>query len=925
MLNKIFFRSDLHDDVDPAQRILGVEALAADSAVLASLLALDPSPEVRAAAALHCSDLGSLGAALASETAAPVIAAIGTSLGKLLAASPDSAAVEAVLGAKECTDAIRAAVALHTEDEARCTLAIDGIRSEDALVDLSLAAAHARVRLAAAERVHASDNLRRLAEGARDKDRGVARLARQRLDAIEHGAEQVVTADALLTQAETLAQEPNLVASALVDLDRRWKANDLQGDPGRLARWDAIGLVLQQRLQREAEAFRERARFAQRLNEWLASLQVVPAVTGLPAVREELLALRAMATEARNAKALERLAEAEERIIQWEQAAPALAAAEAMVIEAEAIAADTPIDNAQLPERWQALDLAVRTPDLTRRFDAALLIVEQRRVAFMRATEQEQGSARQQLHAQLHMAEVALAAGQLQEARVTADKLRPLRALAGQLPKPTTQRMGKVAQQLGELERWQKFGQQSARMQLCERAEVLLTQTLTPTALAREVKQLRDEWKKLDEQQPGVPKSLWERFDRTCEKAYAPAARHFAEEAARYKQGFKQREEFIFAAEVHAPTLLTEPCDWRAVERWLHDTDTTWRGKTLGSVQENAWKKLDARLKAVLAPLREALGATRAQAKTERQALITEAQALVAKGMDRDAPSKVKDLQTRWQAHAKSMTIAPRDEKVMWETFRAACNAVFDARKKSRDEAEERIKSKRQTFDMVCEQLDQLAAVVAMEEAQVRRTQRELHEQWTKTIKESGPVPTPVEARYRAARGKIDAVLRDRGRAKEVAVWRALLDKEHLCEELETYAIAAQADDPDAVKERWTALPALAPAWEQKLVQRRDAAVQAMTDDGARTKLMKKISDGVTTRRDALLELELMLGLESPRELQAERRAIQVRQLRDRFKGADSNAAADRILIDWCAHPGVVDERDRGRSEQIVAAIERRR
>jgi Domain of Unknown Function (DUF349) len=925
VLNKIFFRSDLHDDVDPAQRVQGIAALAPDSAVLASLLALDPAPEVRIAAAERCTDLGSLSAALTSEAVPSVVAAISAALGKLLATAADTAGVVAFLGADACTDAIRAAVASHTDDEERCTVAIQGIRSEDVLVDLSLTAAHARVRLAAAERVHAPDNLRRLAEGSRDKDRGVTRLARQRLDAVEHGAEQVVTADALLAQAEALAVEPNLVASALVDLDRRWKANDLRDDPERLARWDAIGLVLQQRLQREAEAHRERARFAQRLNEWLASLQAVPAVTALPAIREELLALRAQATEGNNAKALERLAEAEARLVEWEQAAPALIAAEALVIEAEAIAADTPIDNAQLPERWQALDLAVRTPALTRRFEAALLIIEQRRLAFMKVAEQEQGTARQQLHALLHTAEVALAAGQLQEARAAADKLRPLRGLAGQLPKPTVQRMGKVAQQLGELERWQKFGQQTARVQLCERAEALLTQTHTPTALAREVQQLRAEWKKLDEQQSGVPKALWERFDRACEKAYAPAARHFAEESARYKQGFKQREEFIFAAEVHAPTLLAEPRDWRAVERWLHDTDTTWRGKTLGSVQESAWKKLDARLKAVLAPLREAYGAARTQAKAERQALITEAQALAAKAMDRDAPSKVKDLQSRWQAHAKSMTIAPRDERVLWETFRTACNAVFDARKKTRDEAEERVKSQRHVFEALCEQLDQLVANSEMEEAQVRRTQRELHEQWTKAAKETGPVPAPVEARYRSARSKIDDVMRARNRAKEVAVWRTLLDKERLCEELETLALAEQTDGVDAAKKRFAALPALTAAWEKKLAPRWDAALQAVSSGEVRTKLQKKRAESMVARRDALLELELMLGLESPRELQAERRAIQVRQLRDRFKGADSAAAADGILIEWCACPGVVDERDRARCDQIIAAIERRR
>ena len=63
----------------------------------------------------------------------------------------------------------------------------------------------------------------------------------------------------------------------------------------------------------------------------------------------------------------------------------------------------------------------------------------------------------------------------------------------------------------------------------------------------------------LDEQHAGVPKALWERFNGACEKAYAPAARFFAEQAAQRKQSRKQREEFIAAAAAHAPTLLTEP------------------------------------------------------------------------------------------------------------------------------------------------------------------------------------------------------------------------------------------------------------------------------------------------------------------------------------------------------------------------------
>ena len=42
---------------------------------------------------------------------------------------------------------------------------------------------------------------------------------------------------------------------------------------------------------------------------------------------------------------------------------------------------------------------------------------------------------------------------------------------------------------------------------------------------------------------------MWERFDRACAKAYAPAARYFAQQAALQKEARRQREEFIATAD----------------------------------------------------------------------------------------------------------------------------------------------------------------------------------------------------------------------------------------------------------------------------------------------------------------------------------------------------------------------------------------
>lgn len=927
MLNRILFGSALHEHADPAQRLLGVAALPADSPVFAMLLNDDPSPQVRAAAAARCGEAAVLGAALETQTDEQVRTAIADTLGRLLAQMGDGATAQAMLAAPHCTDAVRAHVVRQTENEARRRMALDAISDESVLAEIALDAPHAPARLAAAERVHGKAALERLAEGARDKDRGVARLARQRLDAIEQHAQQIATAEAILAQAAALVAQPGPIVSTAVDLERRWKALGLGEDAERHARWSAIGAELQQRFEREAEAQRAQHRIEQQTDEWLQTLQTAPAASALTEVRQAWQSLRSQAEQAHSRVALEKLDQADQQLRQWEDAAPGLAAAEALVAEAEALAADASIDDALLPSRWQALEAAARTSTLSQRFDAALQIIEQRRQTFVRATEQQQGAARQQLHAQLHLAEQALAAGQLQEARAAADHVRALRAHAGTLPKPTVQRLGRVVQQLTELERWQKFGQQSARLQLCERAEALATQTHTPVAMAREVQQLRAEWKKLDEQQAGVPKSLWLRFDGACEKAYAPAARHFAEQSARYKQAAKQREEFIGIAQLHAPTLLTEPRDWRAIDRWLHETEQTWRGTTLGSVQENTWKKLDARLKEALAPLREALNGARQQARSGRQALIDEAKLLADKGFDRDTPAQVKALQARWQTHAKSFTLPQRDERVLWESFRAACDAVFEARKKTRDALDERKQTQRRVFEELCVQLEALARTTEHDEAHLRRAQREIQDAWHKAAKESGPVPGALDGRFRAARGKVDDALRARKREQQNAVWRALLDKERLCEEFDVAARDAAAVDIDALRARWEALPALANAWEQKLLARRNAAQQALEDSGARTKWLAQLEAIGAARSAALLELELMLSIDSPAELQQERRALQLKQLRDRFKRDDtgSTGAADQIFIDWCARSGVADARDRGRAERILGAIERHR
>ena len=933
MITKFLSRSALHKHAEPAQRLLGVEQLPPDSEELAHLLAADPAPEVRVAAAQRCADAAVLAAAWETEADPAVRDAISSALGSALSRTQDSAGAHALLEAVPCTDAVRSDVARHAQDPERRRFAIDAIRDEAALIALALDAEHAETRLAAAERVRTSAGLHELADAAKSRDRGVARLARQRIDALNDRLWQETEADAIAAQLEALAVEPGPILTAVVELDRRWQALDMAGDAARRERFAAARQTIQARFDREHEAQRARVHFERRLRAWIGSLgPTAPAgPDALAGLRTALADLREEAQRRGDASALSQLDEAEQRIRSWEQEQQALAGAESLVIEAEQLAAGTSGDSADLLTRWQALDKAVRTPALTRRFEAALLIIANRRLAQAESAKQEKVAQRHRLHGLLHAAEQALAAGQLQAARTAADEARAHKAGAGELPKPTTQRLGRLLHQLAELERWESFGQHDARIRLCERAEAIAAQTLAAPKLALEVQALRNEWKALDQQHAGVPRTLWTRFDGACTKAYAPAAKHFAEVTARNKEARRRREEFIAAAAAHASALPDGARDWREIERWLRDADRVWRQGELGSVTPDAWKKLDVRFRAALAPLRDALSAACDQAKAGRQAMIEEARALAAKAMEREAPSQVKAIQTRWQENAKAFPLGRRDERVLWEQFRAACDAVFNARQAKRKEEDVQKQEIRRGLEGICVQLEQLAGTSERDDKIVRGAQRDLREQWNRQSGGSGPALRDLEPRFNKANTAVEAMLSARARSREAGVWETLAAKQRLCRELDALVQSGSGTaDPApaaAAQEKWTALPALPAAWEQKMIARRDAALRALSDAAAAGEYLARMQRNSDSLGQKLVELELQLGLDSPAEFQQVRLALQVKQLKERFKGGASaaNSPPGELLLVWCAQSGVCGALDQQRCDRIASQLAKTR
>ena len=936
MLNKIFNRQSRLEHPDSSERIqaLADEGVAPDD--VARLLKSDASPDVRKVAAARCASMPALADAATGDADADVRTVASQQLGALLAASDDNDETSRLLSDRTLPDAVRIEVARRTERPERRTAALDAIGDEASLVALALDAPRTETRMAAAERIKSEPALQQLHDMARNRDHGVARHVKQRLDAMRNQSSQATEADAILDALEALAGEPGPILTSVVELNRRWQVLDLAGDSARIGRAERARQAIQARFDREQDQQRAKTQFERKLREWIDALaaMTLPPTEQITELRTTLETLRDDARARSDSAALAlsaRLDDAERRIVGWEAEHTALAGAEALVDEAERLAADTSIDDAQLPTRWQSLDRSTRTPELTRRFEAALTTVEARRLAQVQATTQRATAAKQHLHGLLHTAEQALAAGTLQAARTALDEARMLKPAVGLLPKPTIQRLSRAIQQLSELERWESFGQQNARAQLVERAEALAAQMTEGKGdlgqVAQDVQKLRNEWKALDEQYKGVPKALWERFDHACERAYAPAARHFAEVAQQRKEARKKREDYIAQAAAHAPTLVTETPDLKAIERWVREIETGWREGGLGSVDPGTWKKLETKLKDAVAPARDAMAGARAQVKAGREALIAEVNALLPRALERDTPSQVKAIQQRWQDNARQIPLAQRDERALWEQFRSACDAVFTARQAKRSEEDNRKSEGRRGLEVLAVDLEQLAKSSDPEQ-DVRRAMRDIQEKWRAATANNDPAVREVEGRFRRAKVTIDDLLTERSRTRESAVWQTLDAKERACEVLDrallessdpatTAASVARAD------EEWARLPALPPAWEKLLIQRRDAAKKATEDAAAGDKLRATITRTSADRRAILLELELTLGLDSPRELNAERLALQVRQLKERFQSSVTTSAetAGERYAQWCAMHGVVDAAVRTRCERIVAAL----
>lgn len=436
--------------------------------------------------------------------------------------------------------------------------------NDEALLHVAKTAPFVDIKHAAVQALTTEEALKLAEREFRNHDRRVYREAKQRLEAKVAEREARAEAARLIEMASALAQEPNIPANRLVELDRAWRElSPALLDESQVSAYTGIWNKL-------SSLTRERGDQQQWIKRWMAEAN--RALTQFDSV-----CLPVMRGEKDKAE-LTAACDAVEASLAASVAAGDMAVGSAMITNLQEmlrVALHTATDAGvrlafleNLPAAsdgtqvaaWHALPIsdARVAAALNARFEQWQR--EQTDAKHARSAEQkkqskEKNQAERQvkldgIEAVLVQAEAALAAGHLAE---TIEHLKKLdeSALASRPDAKLQSRMEAVQGEVARLKGWQHWGGGRVREDVVAEAEALAkagtAEKLAIKSHADAIENLRERWKELDKLGGATNRTLWQRFDGALKTAYVPVAAHLAKLKAVRQENLDARNKLIAA------------------------------------------------------------------------------------------------------------------------------------------------------------------------------------------------------------------------------------------------------------------------------------------------------------------------------------------------------------------------------------------
>ncbi len=585
--------------------------------------------------------------------------------------------------------------------------AISREKDAEALVTLALTDKSAVVRMTAAERLSDPSHLEKLRRESNDKN--VQRHAREALKALraqeqQQEAQQQRIGQLLgsITQHAARSWEP-LYEARIDALLESWQSVSASASTDEQERFAEALALARDTVQRHAAeqaarvgaiaakqemigACSELESLVQRLaHENLTdSLPAVSALRNVQQTRwdESLLQIPA------DAPLLARFRVAANYLDRW-----LLAATELARSAPELAALREPIADSESGALYEALDaIEARIDNLRARVDwptGALLppALEDLEQLARQLTEQRrslQADIRAQL-SQLHKRRGALrhmiAEGQLRVAVRTHQWLE--KRITELPPREAAKEKASLApltDALAKLHDWYEFASTPKKEELCVAIESMTADAGDIQVRAEAIRDLRARWNTLCSADPDADPELRARFDRAVNLAWAPCAAWYDAQRKIQDDNLAARHNCCAQWEAALATLPTDVTAWRTRERLEREWHSQW--KSLTPVRWPEARDSQDRFRKLLGQLRDQLRVERERGVASRRVLIERAVALQTQEPLDAALSATKTLSNDWKQCGWTDA---RDDRALWQEFRAALDAVFARRDAARD------------------------------------------------------------------------------------------------------------------------------------------------------------------------------------------------------------------------------------------------
>lgn len=489
--------------------------------------------------------------------------------------------------------------------------------------------------------------------------------------------------------------------------------------------------------------------------------------------------------------------------------------------------------------------------------------------------------ARSELQHALEQADQALAAGDIgmsheaiRKARSLNDKL-PGRGRSGE----ASGRIGRMAGKLKEMRDWQHWSNNKLRERLIERVGEIDAENLHPDAVTERLKELRQRWKELDEQEvlPGdkrqftAPQGQWRRFQRACKEAFDAARPYLEKRSEVREQSHQELQAFLEDARAVAGDPDT-PNDkliryQRAAREAIRNLDTLppkLRGKAAGALRE------------LMDSISASLDRHFEAAENEKRKLIAEARKLAHEKDRAVAIDRAKALQAEWKKAGRGRR---KVDEQLWNEFREPIDPLFEDLKKERDERKQAEHEHAEALKQICVRAEELAAADDPESVagQISGLEEEFN-------RHAAPPPA-LRKRFERALGRYrDQVQSARDaqaqakRAHLAALGKQLQDA---WQNIQAGKAPPPTDDLPEIPE------------DDEVAKRLLARLEQMTRATDSEALAREVDAQTDKARQIVVEMECLSGLESPEEDRQRRMDYQINRLSNRLGGGAAKADLD--------------------------------